>query len=246
MTREEQRLLDSIGLVCLVKAIAGIRPLHAVSTEVARGNYGATYMAAMALQAAGALRVGVTLNNSYFIPTHKQQYTMNEFEKTIKAHLDEVARKDAAFAAKYTPDAKDKKKDISACCAYIISQVKGSGRQGFTDEEVYGMAIHFYDEGLTAPAKVDGCKVIVNHEVKLSPEEEEQIRANARKEAEERIKRDELNKLSREREKARKREENAQKRAMARKAAEEEAKRKAREEWEKADMLFNFDEEDEA
>ena len=37
-------------------------------------------------------------------------------------------------------------KDIASCCAYIIGRVKKSGRNGFTDPEIYGMAVHYYDE----------------------------------------------------------------------------------------------------
>lgn len=166
---------------------------------------------------------------------------MNEFEKTVKAHLDDVARNDAAFAAKYKPD--DKKKGIRSCCAYIISEVKKTGRTGFTDAEVYGMAMHFYDEGVVGPVSSPQCRVVVNHGAKLSPEDEAAIREKARKEAEERIRKDEADKVAAENEKARKRAEKARERAAAKKAAEAEAKRKQLEDWENCDLLFGFDEE---
>lgn len=167
---------------------------------------------------------------------------MNEFEKTIKAHLDDAARNDSAFAAKYTPD--DKKKGIASCCAYIITEVKKTGRTGFTDAEVYGMAMHFYDEGLTGPSSSPNCRVVVNHDVKLSPEDEAAIREKARREAEERIRKDEADKIAAEQEKARKRAEKAKKKAEAKKAAEAEARKARQEEWEKCDLLFGFDDEE--
>lgn len=73
---------------------------------------------------------------------------MNEFEKAIKAFLDRKASEDADFKAKYEaalaePEEKGKrKKDVAACCSYIISEVRKTGRQGFDDAEIYGMALH--------------------------------------------------------------------------------------------------------
>ena len=96
---------------------------------------------------------------------------MNEFEKTIKAYLDQRASEDEEFAKKY----KDSTKTIYQCCAYIISEVQKSGRRGFTDDEVYGMAVHYYDE---ADIKVNGgkssCQVVVNHIVELTDEEDKE------------------------------------------------------------------------
>ncbi len=158
------------------------------------------------------------------------------------AHLDGVAANDPSFAANYTPD--DKKLGISSCCAYIIGEVKNTGRTGFTDAEVYGMAMHFYDEGLSAPKAAPKCHVVVNHAVKLSPEDEAAIREKARKEAEERIMKEEADKVFTEKEKARKRAEKARERAAAKKAAEAEAARKRQEEYDRADLLFGFDGED--
>lgn len=42
---------------------------------------------------------------------------MNEFEKTIKEHLDRKAETDPAFGEKYANPGKS----IEACCRYIIS-----------------------------------------------------------------------------------------------------------------------------
>ena len=101
---------------------------------------------------------------------------MNEFEKTIKAYLDQRASEDEEFAKKY----KDSTKTIYQCCAYIISEVQKSGRRGFTDDEVYGMAVHYYDE---ADIKVNGgkssCQVVVNHIVELTNEEKAKAREQA-------------------------------------------------------------------
>ena len=161
---------------------------------------------------------------------------MNAFEKTIKDYLDKVAQSDAVFAQKY-----DEGKNIEGCCKYIISEVKKSGRQGFADEEIYGMAIHFYDEGLETPEGAIKCDVVVNHTVELTEEEKTQMKEKALAEYKEKIIREEQAKAD----KARKSEEDkAKKKADAEKKRKEEEERK-RKEWETADLLFAFDEEDE-
>ncbi|GGH24759.1 hypothetical protein FAZ19_16195 [Sphingobacterium alkalisoli] len=64
------------------------------------------------------------------------------FKNTIKAHLDEVAAKDPLFAE----NLKKEKKTIDGCVNYILDRVKKTGNNAFTDDEVFGMAIHYYDE----------------------------------------------------------------------------------------------------
>lgn len=73
----------------------------------------------------------------------------NPFQDTIKAYLDDLAKKDKLFAKTYAK----KNKTIEKCCAYIISEAKKrqfSSNMGsmaaIPDDEVYGMAIHYYDE----------------------------------------------------------------------------------------------------
>lgn len=79
--------------------------------------------------------------------------TLTPFETAIKTFLDDYAKGDEAFAKKYAnPD-----KSVAECCRYITQEVRKNAK-GFggcavcTDEEVYGMAIHYYDE---ADIKVD-------------------------------------------------------------------------------------------
>lgn len=68
------------------------------------------------------------------------------FEAAIKNFLDGFAKEDKEFAANYAKP----NKSISECCKYIINEVKKNrGKESCvacTDEEVYGMAIHYYDE----------------------------------------------------------------------------------------------------
>jgi hypothetical protein len=83
------------------------------------------------------------------------------FTATIKAHLETVAGNDPLFAETF----KKPNKNIDDCCTYILNEVKKSGRAGFADEEVYGMAVHYYDEDNLQPGKPLKCNVVVNHKV---------------------------------------------------------------------------------
>lgn len=62
--------------------------------------------------------------------------------------------------------------------------MKQSGCNGFADDEIYSMAVHYYDEDNIEIGKPIGCNVLVNHTVELTAEEKEQARQNAIKRAE--------------------------------------------------------------
>ena len=62
------------------------------------------------------------------------------FTRTIEAYLNERAASDPLFA----PALLKPNKNIEECVAYIINEVKASGCNGFADEEIYSMAVHYY------------------------------------------------------------------------------------------------------
>ena len=141
---------------------------------------------------------------------------LNQFEKTIQTYLERMAKEDEAFGLQYEK-ALAEGKTIGECCNYIYEQVQESGRMGFDDDEIYGMAVHFYDEDDIKPTgkKFAPGKVIVNHAIELSEEE----KAKLRKEAEESFKRQAIQEIE-EREKKKKEARKAQAEAEA-KAVEE-------------------------
>lgn len=103
------------------------------------------------------------------------------FKQTIKAYLDQRAAIDELFAANYAKDGKT----LDECCNYIFGQVQKSGCCGFTDDEIFGMAIHYYDEDI----KKEDCKpvngsVVVNHHVELTEAEKAEAREKAKREYE--------------------------------------------------------------
>ena len=97
------------------------------------------------------------------------------FQDTIKAYLETMAENDALFAVKYA----NPSKSVSGCCTFIISQVQKSGCNGFADDEIFGMAVHYYEENEIEVGKPINCQVVVNHTVELTEEEKEQARQDA-------------------------------------------------------------------
>lgn len=96
---------------------------------------------------------------------------MDHFKKAIKEHLDNRAKEDALFAKNYAKE----NKSIDECCNYIINEVKKTNRQGFADEEIFNLAVHYYDEDeIKDVKKAPGCKVVVN--TKLSAPAEPKVK----------------------------------------------------------------------
>lgn len=106
------------------------------------------------------------------------------FQKVIKEYLDKRAAEDELFAKDYQKPGKT----IENCCDFIISEVKKSGRQGFADDEIFGFAVHYYNEDTLAYSKHQ-CNVVVN----LSDQTKEQLE----KEAEDEFKRTKIEELRR-------------------------------------------------
>lgn len=100
------------------------------------------------------------------------------FKQTIKAYLDERAKNDELFAVSYAKE----NKNMDDCVTFILNQVKRSKCMGLTDEEVYSLAVHFFDEDDIEIGNPIACNVIVNHTVELTEEEKEQARQEAFKE----------------------------------------------------------------
>lgn len=101
--------------------------------------------------------------------------TTNHFKNTIKAYLDQRAETDVLFSFQYSKP----EKNIDDCINYILNTVYESGENGFADDEIYSMAIHYYDEdNIKLGEKIDA-HVVVNHRVQLTEEEKEQARKDA-------------------------------------------------------------------
>lgn len=100
----------------------------------------------------------------------------NHFQNTIKAYLDKRAEIDLIFSFRYSlPE-----KKLEDCITYILNQVQSSGCNGFHDDEIFGMAVHYYDEpNIEIGKPIHNAQVAVNHVVVLTAEEKEQARQDA-------------------------------------------------------------------
>lgn len=102
------------------------------------------------------------------------------FKNAIQSYLEQRAEYDELFAHSY----RNPLKNIEDCITYILNEVQKSGFSGFDDDEVFSMAVHYYDEADIEIGKPIECKVVVNHHVELTEEEKAQARKEAVKRAE--------------------------------------------------------------
>ncbi|WP_291584871.1 PcfK-like family protein [Bacteroides sp.] len=104
-----------------------------------------------------------------------------DFKKAIQAYLDLRAKTDKLFAVSYAKT----NKNLDECCNYILGEAKKRGNAvAMTDEEVYGMAVHYYDEDdikinkLPANARTS-VSVPASKAVELTEEDKEKARQEA-------------------------------------------------------------------
>lgn len=68
------------------------------------------------------------------------------FKVRIKEYLDSLAKKDKLFKKTYAKT----NKNLDECCNYIIQEVKNAAKNknqiAVADDEIYSLAVHYYDE----------------------------------------------------------------------------------------------------
>ena len=106
--------------------------------------------------------------------------TTNHFKNTIQSYLEDRAKSDELFAASYAKP----NKNIDECCNFILGEVQKSGCNGFSDEEIFGMAVHYYDEDDIKNVKPANARVVVNHTIELTEEDKRKAKEAALKEYE--------------------------------------------------------------
>lgn len=99
----------------------------------------------------------------------------DNFKKSIVDYLDGLALKDALFAKTLQKP----NKNIDDCITYLLNYVKNSGCNGFTDDEIYIEAVHYFDEDDIEVGNPINCNVVVNHVVELTEEEKEAAKKDA-------------------------------------------------------------------
>jgi hypothetical protein len=100
------------------------------------------------------------------------------FEQRIGEWLTQARKKDAAFDKKVA----ESKKDVKGCCNYILSEVRKAKQCGYDDDEIYGMARHYFDEeDIKDPGKQKVSRIVVTGHVDLSDEEKAEAMEAAKK-----------------------------------------------------------------
>ena len=87
----------------------------------------------------------------------------DHFKRTIQAYLDNRAAEDELFAVSYRQEGKN----IDDCITYILNYVKNSGCAGFSDGEIYSLAVHYFDEDNIDVGKPLNCHIAVNGKATL-------------------------------------------------------------------------------
>ena len=105
----------------------------------------------------------------------KQAKVTSNFITAIRTKLLEMGRADPLFMETL----KKENKDINDCITYILNTVQKSGCQGFTDDEIYAMAVHYYDEDDIEVGTRPNMNVVVNHTVELTEDEIKEAREEA-------------------------------------------------------------------
>lgn len=110
----------------------------------------------------------------------------NPLKEAIHSYLDGRAKVDELFAVAY----KKKDKSIDECCTYIMGEAKKRGNAVcMSDDEVFGLAVHYYDEdnikinklpaNVKASASVTSNNASASKPVKLTEEDEKRAREEA-------------------------------------------------------------------
>ena len=97
------------------------------------------------------------------------------FKTAIQNYLEYRAATDELFAPLYA----NPNKSIEECCKYIICEVHKSGMNGFDDDEIFGMAVHYYDENEIEVGNTPQCRIISNVHTDLTEEEKAEARQKA-------------------------------------------------------------------
>lgn len=98
-------------------------------------------------------------------------------KQVIQSYLEERAKRNPLFATSY---AKPNKK-IDECYDYIISQAKKRGGSVvcMSDDEVFGLAVHYYDEDDIKVSKQNNYKVSAGNVKKEASTEQPEIKKSA-------------------------------------------------------------------
>ena len=103
---------------------------------------------------------------------------VKSFNNIIADYLNQRATEDPLFA----PKVANPKKSVDECCRYILGEARKRGTTvAMSDAEVFGMAVHYYDEeDIKVEKESSGCSVSSSsYKVELTEEEKKSAREAA-------------------------------------------------------------------
>ena len=97
------------------------------------------------------------------------------FKQVIQSYLEQRAKRDSLFATSFAKQ----NKNIDECCNYIIGEAKKRGGNAvfMSDDEVFGLAVHYYDEDDIKVSKQPATKAVVSNR----PEKKKELIASIEK-----------------------------------------------------------------
>lgn len=103
------------------------------------------------------------------------------FKVVIQSYLDQRAQEDSLFALSYAKA----NKNLGECCDYIIGEAKkrAGNAIAMTDDEVFGLAVHYYDEDNIKVNKQSGCKVTTSKSEKSKKDKQVLVQPLPKEEA---------------------------------------------------------------
>lgn len=97
------------------------------------------------------------------------------FKERIKKHLDDKADSCELFAKTYAKE----NKSLDKCIEYILGEVSRSKVNGWDPDEIYNMAVHYYDEDDIKIGKSSVSRVVSDIHIDLSETEKQEAKQKA-------------------------------------------------------------------
>ena len=96
------------------------------------------------------------------------------FKQVIQSYLEQRAKRDSLFATSFAKQSKN----IDECCNYIIGEAKKRGDNAvfMSDDEVFGLAVHYYDEDNIKVSKQTNYKVSTGNAKKEAATEQSETK----------------------------------------------------------------------
>jgi len=116
------------------------------------------------------------------------------FENVIKSYLDDFVIKNPEFVNKY----ENPNKSIEECCSFICEEVQAMKVNGLSDEEVFGLAVHYFQEDKIKATGKSLANVVVNHAIDLTQEEKDKVKQKAIEQYQEQLIKNQKTKIAKE------------------------------------------------